>query len=689
MKSRDRTTKSLLFKLALSTVAIALVLVFTGVSRVAAVDLKPGDILVTDIGSRAIIRVDPATGEQKVVSSGGSLTFPTGIAVEASGQIVVVDGVQGVLRVDPTTGAQTVLSSGGFFVFPFGIAIEANGNILVADEDAFGGPGAIIRVDPVTGEQAQPPVSSGGFFAAPSGIAIEANGNVVVADQVSAVSPFNGDGGIIRVNPATGAQTPVSSGGRFGCPFAIAVEASGNILATTSPGCKASGVVRVNPSGDQIFFFGGGFFVNPAGIAVEANGNILVADTNAHAVILVDPGTGAQSLVSSGGGFVNPHGIAIVPPHCDAIVSGAVHVFSAGPRSLSSQDTSMKATFTPKFGLSLAAAAAACGVTDFNWQQKIFSLPSPSPFFAANNPLTPLTAPPSFNDPVPGGYTYSLQCDPGNFGMATAFPFYYAPQAPANNCFSLAAHKTTNTLSFFDAPADPLLLLTAGGFVGFTTQLVGMHHGNTLGPVLFEWTWMSTFNGTSGGVATINNDLPVDPDSGTGGVTILTVNGVPVCVPICAEFDAFTAKVEIELGSRIDDAFHLKASFTLGAHANRIDPPNEDIMLELKGETGSFITIIPAGSFKADKKGRFKFEGTINNVALEAKITPLGGNAFEFKAEGEHVNLAGIANTVTVTLTVGDDSGSTTVMAKLKDDHDKGEKDHDGRDRDTEHGDRD
>ena len=53
------------------------------------------------------------------------------------------------------------------------------------------------------------------------------------------------------------------------------------------------------------------------------------------------------------------------------------------------------------------------------------------------------------------------------------------------------------------------------------------------------------------------------------------------------------------------------------------------------------------------------------------------------------MNLAGIANTVTVTLTVGDDSGSTTVMAKLKDDHDKGEKDHDGRDRDTEHGDRD
>ncbi len=64
------------------------------------------------------------------------------------------------------TGAQTVVSSGGFFVGPYGLAIEASGNILVADANAQ----AVIRVDPVSG--AQTLVSSGGLFVVPAGIAI-------------------------------------------------------------------------------------------------------------------------------------------------------------------------------------------------------------------------------------------------------------------------------------------------------------------------------------------------------------------------------------------------------------------------------------------------------------------------------------------------------------------------------------
>ena len=46
------------------------------------------------------------------------------------------------------------------------------GDILVADLNAFGGPGAIFRVDPTTG--AQTTISSGGNFVGPAGIAIVA-----------------------------------------------------------------------------------------------------------------------------------------------------------------------------------------------------------------------------------------------------------------------------------------------------------------------------------------------------------------------------------------------------------------------------------------------------------------------------------------------------------------------------------
>ena len=147
---------------------------------------------------------------------------------------------------------------------------------------------------------------------------------------------------------------------------------------------------------------------------------------------------------------------------------------------------------------------------------------------------------------------------------------------------------------------------------------------------------------------------------GSEGVFVVDVN---------QPFAAFDAKVEIDLGPRAnDDEFAVKATFTLGAGSNGVDIPTEIVSLQLTGGTGAFSTTIPAGSFKQDKnkKGRFKFEGTINGVKVEASIRPLGGSAFEFKAEGKRAELTGLANPVTVKLTIGDDGGSAIVTAKFE-----------------------
>jgi hypothetical protein len=63
-------------------------------------------------------------------------------------------------------------------------------------------------------------------------------------------------------------------------------------------------------------------------------------------------------------------------------------------------------------------------------------------------------------------------------------------------------------------------------------------------------------------------------------------------------------------------------------------------------------------------------------------MTPLGGNQFKFKLGGEHANLIGITNPVTVKLTIGNDCSTTPVTAKF-------EKDHTDRDRKAEHHERD
>jgi hypothetical protein len=55
---------------------------------------------------------------------------------------------------------------------------------------------------------------------------------------------------------------------------------------------------------------------------------------------------------------------------------------------------------------------------------------------------------------------------------------------------------------------------------------------------LFTWTWQSTFNGKAidliglgFGGAQFKSAFPVDPSSGTGGITITSINGVPQTLP--------------------------------------------------------------------------------------------------------------------------------------------------------------
>ena len=122
-----------------------------------------------------IIRVDPASGAQAVVSAGGELVDPAGIAVAPDGTLFVVENVgvgpardPAVVRIDPATGAQSVVTRGGNLCYPFGIAVEPNGVLVVTDfgDLIVGGQpqidcpqnfGAVYRVNPGTGAQSSSP----------------------------------------------------------------------------------------------------------------------------------------------------------------------------------------------------------------------------------------------------------------------------------------------------------------------------------------------------------------------------------------------------------------------------------------------------------------------------------------------------------------------------------------------------
>ena len=115
---------------------------------------------------------------------------------------------------------------------------------------------------------------------------------------------------VIPVNPTTGVQAAVYTGGLLSTPSAIAIDASGDFLVPTR-GAPGS-VIRVTPAGVQTPISSGGNFASPAGIAIDASGDILIADDNTPGFIRVVPGTGASTVLSSSANFSQSRGIVVV-----------------------------------------------------------------------------------------------------------------------------------------------------------------------------------------------------------------------------------------------------------------------------------------------------------------------------------------------------------------------------------------
>ncbi len=174
-----------------------------------------------------------------------------------------------------------------------------------------------------------------------------------------------------------------------------------------------------------------------------------------------------------------------------------------------------------------------------------------------------------------------------------------------------------------------------------------------------------TIDATTGAFAPIVGS-PFAAGVGPSSVAIASASTVP--------FDTFKATAEIDEDRKT--SFRVEGFFTLGAGSDGIYPLSESVQLQV----GSYSATLPAGSFAEKDEHQFDFDGTINNVDLKIKIhqverkrddgkndkdKKVETNDYLFTAEGKGSILAGVTNPVTVTLTIGDDEGSTTVKADI------------------------
>jgi DNA-binding beta-propeller fold protein YncE len=299
-----------------------------------------------------ILRTEPATGSLVEVSRNGPqgnlFQRPYDLAVEPDGNLVVADLGEpnrkdgAVIRVDPLTGRQSLLSSGGEFFDPAGIAVAPDGQIYVVDNRAPDNDGAVIRVDPRTGVQALVTERSSApgrdQLDLPFGIAIERDGSLVVSNRESPsalplLCPLLGK--VVRVDPATGSQARVGGGEHIAWPLGLAVRPDGGIVVANECG-RHGGLVLLERLGLwQLLITSNSaqdVLVTPERVAFDPDGRLLVSDFSAGpdgegGIVSVDQETGAQSLVRAGELFNHPLGIAAVvnrPPSASLALPPAV-----------------------------------------------------------------------------------------------------------------------------------------------------------------------------------------------------------------------------------------------------------------------------------------------------------------------------------------------------------------------------
>jgi DNA-binding beta-propeller fold protein YncE len=292
-----------------------------------AVDVA-GNLYIADTANNRVRKVSPGGIITRVAGSGvrgfsgdgglatsASLWNPSGLAVDAAGNLYIADASNNRIRKVSPSGIITTVAGGGtgYFsdggpatsgslVFVQGVAVDPAGNLYIADRYTM----CIRKVSPsgtistVAGNGLWAFSGDGGpatsaSLSWPDGVALDVAGNLYIADtannRVRKVSPagiittvagngtggFSGDGG-----PATSAS--------LYSPYGMALDGAGNLYIADTGNNR---IRKVSPSGTISTVAGSGIsgfsadgepatsalLNRPHGVALDTAGNLYIADT--------------------------------------------------------------------------------------------------------------------------------------------------------------------------------------------------------------------------------------------------------------------------------------------------------------------------------------------------------------------------------------------------------------------------
>jgi sugar lactone lactonase YvrE len=299
-----------------------------------AMDAK-GNLYIADVLNNKIRKVTSSGVVSTVAGSGqiGSFdttvaalaTFngPSGLCVDTAGNIFVADAGNNKIRKISNTGVVTTIAGTGVgggtegaktaatFLTPLGVAIDAAGNLYVADYgndrirkvtqtgtvSAFAG--SAISVTTYLTPGRLDGVGTAATFFYPSSITIDGSGNLYVTDSYTdEIRKITTPGALVTTvaGGTQGAVDGTGSAASFNTPFAVCVDASGNLYVADNRNNKIrkitpAGVVTTlagsGASGSSDALATGASFNLPQGIAVDASGNVYVADAGNNKIRMI------------------------------------------------------------------------------------------------------------------------------------------------------------------------------------------------------------------------------------------------------------------------------------------------------------------------------------------------------------------------------------------------------------------
>jgi hypothetical protein len=266
-------------------------------------------------------------------ATAATLANPSAVAYDSNGNLYLADANNHVIREISTTGVITTIAGTGIEGYsgdgaaataaqldtPTGIAVDASGNLYIADahnhriREVSNGTITTFAGTGTPGFGGDGGAATVAELSLPSGVAVDKSGNVYIADtnnhRIREVSSGNintiaGDGE--ELYSGDGAAATAAA---LDSPTSVAVDASGNVYIADRLNQRirmvSAGIITTLAGTSTAGFSGDGAaataatLAKPSGVSVDAAGNVYIADTDNQRIREVSAGPIATSAIAT------------------------------------------------------------------------------------------------------------------------------------------------------------------------------------------------------------------------------------------------------------------------------------------------------------------------------------------------------------------------------------------------------